>query len=273
MGPLLALGAAATFGVADFLGGRSARHAPVVAVTALTNVAGGILAVVLLVVVGGRWSPGAVVWGTAGGAFGLFGLVLLYSGLASGANALVSPLSAVVAAVVPVTAGIALGDRPGHVAMLGLSLTAPAIWLLAGGELRMAGTARRPLVFGLGAGVGFGTFFTLLAQAPDDAGAVPLLMARIVSVTVLLGAVLVIRPGMPAPRWQGVSLVAGALDMSANGLFLWSTRHGDLAVVGALVSLFPATTVILAVVVLGERLRRSQQGGLVLALVAAALLS
>ncbi len=91
--------------------------------------------------------------------------------------------------------------------------------------------------------------------------------------TILVIAVVVTRPGVPAPRILGVAIVAGALDMAANGLFLWSTLDGDLAIIGALVSLFPATTVLLAVVFLGERLDRKQITGLALAVTAAALLS
>ena len=116
-------------------------------------------------------------------------------------------------------------------------------------------------------------FFALIAQTPDDAEAVPLVAARATSVTILIIAVVVTRPGAPAPQVLGVAIVAGALDMAANGLFLWSTLDGDLAIVGALVSLFPATTVLLAVVFLGERLDRKQITGLALAITAAALLS
>jgi drug/metabolite transporter (DMT)-like permease len=113
----------------------------------------------------------------------------------------------------------------------------------------------------------------VLAQAPDDAGAVPLLAARVASVTALLLAGLVARPSAPAAGAVGVALVAGTLDMTANGLFIWSTLDGELAIVGALVSLFPVTTVLLAVVVLGERLDRLQLAGLGLAVAAAAMLS
>ena len=273
MPALLALASACTFGVADFLGGMATRRASVVAVTLLTNVAGAVLAVVLVVVVDGRWSGDAVVWGGLGGLCGLAGLVLLYQGLAIGPNRLVSPLSAVIAAVVPVVVGLATGDRPGALALAGLCLAPVAVWLVAGGDLRLADASRLPLLLGLGAGLGFGTFFVVLAQAPDDAGAVPLLAARVASVTALLLAALFARPSVPAAGAVGVAVAAGTLDMTANGLFLWSTLDGELAIVGALVSLFPATTVLLAVVVLGERLDRLQLAGLGLAVAAAAMLS
>lgn len=273
MPALLALAGACTFGVADFLGGLATRRAAVMAVTLASNLAGGALAVVLVVLVDGRWSAGALGWGAAGGVAGLIGLLLLYQGLADGPNRLVSPLSAVVAAAVPVTAGLSLGDRPGILAIVGLALAPVAIWLVAGGDARLADAPKRPLALGIGAGLGFGTFFVLLAQAPDDAGALPLLASRSASVTLLLIAVLVARPAAPAVPVVGVALAAGALDMTANGLFLWSTIDGDLTVVGALINLFPAPTVLLAVVFLGERLDRKQIAGLGLAVVVAALLS
>lgn len=273
MPALLALAAACTFGVADFLGGLATRKAAVASVTLITNVAGAALALVLVLLIDGEWSVAAIAWGGIGGFAGLIGLLLLYQGLADGPNRLVSPLSAVVAAAVPVGVGVWLGDRPGLLAVAGLVIAPVAIWLVAGGDLKMADASKRPLALGIGAGLGFGTFFALLAQTPDDAGAVPLLVARITSVTILVVAAMVMRPGKPAPSVLAVAVLGGALDMTANGLFLWSTLDGDLAIVGALVSLFPATTVLLAVAFLGERLDRKQLAGLALAVVTAALLS
>ena len=98
-------------------------------------------------------------------------------------------------------------------------------------------------------------------------------MARVASVAVLIIAAVVTRPPTPVRSAVGIGIVAGTLDMTANGLFLWSTLDGDLAIVGALVSIFPATTVLLAVAVLGERLDRKQTLGLAFAVTAAALLS
>lgn len=262
------------FGAADFAGGYATRRTPVATVTLITNVVGVVLAVGLVLALGGAWTTPSMAWGAAAGACGLSGLVLLYLGLAQGPNGLVSPLSAVVAAAIPVVVGIAGGDRPDRWAVAGLLVTPLAIWLVAagGGGSRSSALAR-PLVLALGAGIGFGLFFTCLAQTPDDAGAVPLLAARATSTTVLLLAATRRRAG-PVPRSAlALPVLAGTLDMTANGLFLWSAREGDLAVVGALVSLFPVTTVLLAVLLLGERLSRAQVTGMVLAVGAAALLS
>ncbi len=273
MAALLALVSAAVFGAADFTGGYATRRTPVLTVTLLTNLVGALMAVGLVVVIGGSWTPAAVGWGAAGGAGGLAGIVCLYQGLASGPNRFVSPLSAVLAALLPVTVGIMSGERPGTLGFLGLALAAPAIWLVAGGDARVGGVARSTLLYTLGAGVGFGLFFTFLAQTPDDAGAVPLLAARTTSsLLVGLGAAWR-RPTRPAKDELALPLLAGALDMTANGFYLWATREGDLAIVGALANLFPVTTILLAIVVLHERLTRPQAVGLALAVVTAALLS
>jgi uncharacterized membrane protein len=216
MPAVLALAAACTFGVADFLGGVCTRRATVVAVTLTTNLAGAALAVVLVVTIDGAWTTGAVAWGAAAGLAGLIGLVLLYRGLADGPNRLVSPLSAVISAIVPVVIGVSLGDRPSTLAIAGLAVAPLAIWLVAGGDIAMTDTSRRPVLLGVGAGLGFGAFFALIAQTPDDVGAVPLLAARTTSVSILLLAALVTRPAVPTPQVLAVGIVAGALDMTAN---------------------------------------------------------
>ncbi len=285
MAALLALAAAAVFGAADFTGGRATDRAPVLTVTLMSNAIGVALGLALVAIAGGTFDQPTVAWSAAGGLCGLGGLVLLYRGLAVGPNRLVSPVSAVVAAVLPVGVGIASGERPGMLAVVGLALAAPAIWLVAGGDLQPAttGTARdaaddgSPIVLAIGAGLGFGLFFTCLAQTPDDAGAAPLLVARLVSTTTLVAAFALWRrrTSNAGIDRQGLRLaaLAGTLDMSANGLFLWSTLHGDLSIVGALVSLFPVTTILLAMVLLGERMTRAQALGLALAVVTAALLA
>lgn len=273
MSSLLALGAAAVFGVADFVGGRASARTSVMTVTLISNIVGGLLAGLLVLVVATRWSVEAVAWGGLGGVVGLVGLLLLYHGLATGPNRLVSPVSAVVAAVVPVVVGIASGERPETIAVVGIVLTPVAVWLVADGAWRLADD-RRSLAVAIGAGLGFGAFFVCLAQTPDDAGASPLVAARIASTTVLV-VIALGRRGGARPTRSAVALAAGAgvLDMSANGLFLWAVQDGDLAITGALVSLFPATTIALAVVVLDERMRPRQVAGVATALLAAALLS
>lgn len=273
MSSFLALGSAAVFGVADFLGGRAGARQPVLRVTFVSNTVGGLLAIVLAALVTTTWSTAALVWGAVGGAAGLLGLLLLYHGLATGPNRLVSPISAIVAAVVPVVVGVTSGERPGAVAALGLVLTPIAVWLIADGAWQ-PGADRRSVLVAVGAGIGFGAFFACLGQTPDDAGAAPLVAARVASVGILLVVAASRRSGIAMPPAAlGIAAAAGALDMTANGLFLWAVQDGDLAITGALVSLFPATTVLLAVVVLHERIAARQLLGIGIGLLAAALMS
>lgn len=273
MPALLALVSAAVFGAADFTGGHATRRSPVLTVTLISNLTGAVMAAVLVLVLDTNWSPAALAWGAAGGGFGLVGIVLLYQGLAGGANRVVSPLSAVLAALIPVAVGILGGDRPDQSGVIGLVLAGPAIWLVAGGDVGIGAASRRTLTLAVGAGVGFGLFFVCLAQTPDDAGPVPLLAARAASTALLLMVAFRQPPAGSGSVALGWSALAGALDMSANGLFLWSTVDGDLAVVGALVNLYPVTTILLAIAVLRERLTRAQALGLTLAIVTAVLLS
>ena len=275
MPSLLALTAAAVFGVADFVGGRASTRQHVLRVTLVSNIVGGLLALVLaLVFVDSTWEASSLAWSAIGGIGGLVGLLLLYHGLATGPNRVVSPVSAVVSVIVPVAVGILSGERPETLAIIGLALTPIAVWLIADGAWRLGGD-RRSLAIATGAGMGFGAFFACLAQTADDAGAAPLVAARVASVAVLVVIVAVSRPG--AGRMPGdaiaIAAAAGALDMTANGLFLWAVQGGDLAIVSALTSLFPATTVLLAVVVLHERIRARQLVGIALGLAAAVLLS
>lgn len=274
MPALLALISAAAFGAADFAGGFATRKTSVLNVTLVTNTVGVVLAAGLVAILGGTWTVETLAWGAAGGICGLIGLSLLFLGLASGPNRVISPLSAVLSAVLPVAVGLTTGDRPDSAAIVGLILTPLAIWLVAGGDSHIDAASRKSLGYGIGAGIGFGLFITCIAQAPEGSGALPLLAARTASSTLVILVVLLKGRPKEFPKSAiTIAAIAGSIDMVANGLFLWSSREGDLAVVGALVALYPATTILLAIILLHERLNKAQAVGLVLAITAAVLLS
>lgn len=285
---VLALGSALGFGTADFAGGQATRRASVLRVALISNLVGGLLALLLLGPVASEPTVAAIGWGAASGVCGLAGIVLLYLGLARGPNTVVSPLSAIVAAAVPVLAGLIDGDQLGGRTGVGLVLAPFAIWLVAGGGLEFDVTAGSTTWMGIAAGLGFGSFFACIAQVPADAGVTPLIAARAVSTGILAvaaGVVAVrgrstspaqeIPPATPRGSWTGLGLavVAGVLDMSGNALFLWAANVGQLAVVAVLTNLFPVVTIALAIAVLGERLARPQIIGVALTLTVAALLS
>lgn len=290
MSVVLALGAAVVFGSADFLGGLASRRRAALAVALLSQLAGLVaLAAVLPFLGPATVTPRDLGLGALGGLFGASGVVLLFRSLAQGPMSVVAPTAALSASVVPILAGLLLGERPGPSAAVGILVALAAVVLITregprdaepllgdaaegagrGGALRVAGTA-------LAAGALFGLFFVCLHGTGDDAGLYPLLGARLASVP-FLAVLLATRGGgirgALGGRGLATIVVSGILDMAANVLYLLALRHGMLAVVSAVTGLYPATTVVLAQTVLDERMRRPQIAGLAIAAVAATLVA
>jgi drug/metabolite transporter (DMT)-like permease len=277
----LALASAALYGAADFLGGLAARRTNAIAVVVIAQVSG-LAALVLMLPLLPRSTPSQDdwMWGAAAGITGGIGVALLYRALAMGSMAIIAPITAVCAVIVPVTAAFALGERPGTSAIAGIALAIVAIVLVslpgtgpvrpehrrAMVDMRGAGTA-------LASGVAIGLFFITLAQTSADAGLWPLVAARGVSSFLFLLLALAVRRSMQMPQPVLTIVVAGGvLDMLANVLYLLATREGLLSMVVTLSSLYPASTVLLARVVLGEQLSRVQTAGIACALGAVVLI-
>ncbi len=273
MTSVLALFSATVYGVADFLGGRATAGDSVRRVMFASQASGTVAALLLTGVIASEWSVGAFLWGAVGGVTELGAFMLLYRALATGPNRIVSPVTGVVIAAVSVVVGLATGEHPSGRATAGLVLTPIAVWLIADGALDRE-QDKRPLAYAILGGVGFGVFLACLDQAPVESGAVPLVAARAVPAALLFCGALLHPIAQPLDK-QAVlfGAIIGFLDMAGNAMFVWAVHRGDLAITGALVSLFPATTIVLAVIFLGERLRTRQLVGVGLALLAAALLS
>lgn len=283
MAAVLALLSAAGYGAGDFLGGLAARRLPPAAVVLRSNFIGllGLLAVTPFLATADVAARDLVI-GAGGGLAGCFGVVLLYRGLARGVMSVVAPITAVLTALVPVAVGLATGERPSVVALVGVPLALVAIALLArepgDAHERSHGMTANDLVLALGAGLGFGIFYVALDATGDDAGLWPVVAARVASVVVLTTLTLVTpsaRAGdrariPPAPL---LLLGCGVLDAAGNALFLLATQRGLLTLVAVLGSLYPASTLLLARLVLGERLAVAQRGGVVLAGAAVVLVS
>jgi drug/metabolite transporter (DMT)-like permease len=290
----VALPAALTYGIADFAGGLAARRAPVLVVTLIVHFAGLLTLLATVWMLPGSPSVAAFAYGAAAGIAGASGLLLYLRALAVGPMGVVAPLSAVVGAGLPLAIGLVAGERLGPVTILAIVVALAAILLATAGTRRDA-AASTGLVLGLAAGVGFGLFFAILDATPDDSGLWPLLGGRIVSVTLL--AALVLHHRLPLPtrsrslvpagapdagltssvsgsrRPVRLMVVSGVFDVVANVLFLVATRLGNLGVSAVVVSLYPVVVVLLARVVLGERLTRVQLTSAGLALVASVLLA
>jgi drug/metabolite transporter (DMT)-like permease len=273
MSPFLAFLSAVAFGGADFLGGLATRKSGrVFSVVVLSQVAGLAMVLVVLAISGGELIESDIGWAAGGGVAGSAGLVLLYRGLSIGTMSVVAPLSAILTAVVPVGWGLMTGERPSLLALLGIPLALVAIALVSGarlGQFRQgAGT-----IEGIGAGVGFGVFFILIANS-DSAELWTLTFARLASISVIITIALVSRASLRPGKGSGrLILGAGTIDMVANLLFLMAERRGLLTLVSVVTALYPASTVVLARIFLLERLSRTQWIGLFLAAVGVALIS
>jgi uncharacterized membrane protein len=268
VGALLAALSAVVYGSADFLGGLASRRAPATTVTVTSQLAGLLVLVIAVPLVGGHGPlTHAIGIGALGGLAGGLGVMLLYRGLAVGTMSIVSPVTAVCAALVPLVVGLALGERPGALALVGVVCSVIAIVLVSlvpgeGGQR----DARAVVLIALAAGVCFGGFYVALAKAGRASGLWPLVGARPASIGIALLLARVRREPALVPRVGAATAVAtGLLDMTANVLFLEAARHGQLAVVGVLGSLYPVSTVVLARTIGHERLRAVQIAGLALA--------
>lgn len=235
----------------------------------LSYPAGVVLMALLMPLLPGRLDAATVCWAAAAGLAGTLGVLLLYVGLAIGPMSVVAPLTAVASAVVPAATGVVLGDRPPAIAYAGVALALLAVVLVSRGPTAPdAGrrVARRTVGIAFTAGVAFGVYFVLLARAPEASGGWPLLVSRATSsVAVLAIALAAGRLGRTSRRVWPVALLAGSLDALANVGYLLAVRQGLLALVPVVVALYPAATILLARLVLGERTGGAQRVGLVVA--------
>jgi drug/metabolite transporter (DMT)-like permease len=272
---LLALGSSLAYGCADFLGGLGARKAHVLRTVMVAAPASLAVELLLWPVLGTSFSPGAVGWGAASGVASAVAFALLYKTLAIGPMNVLSPVTALVSAALPVSVGLMQGERLGTAGLLGLPLALIAVALVSAGHgAGSSRPSRTALLLAFGAGSAIALQLIFLHQAPADSGVAPLIVGRAVSTAVTLTAAGVMRRrlGSEKPAYA-MSAAAGVLDSVANLLFLIAVRSGDLTVVAVITALYPVGTVLLARSVLAERIHRGQLVGLGTAAVAVSLLA
>ena len=263
---LLALLASAAWGVADFLGGALSRRVATVRVLLWSQACGLGLSFAVLAL-GGWRTPGAWLWWAVGaGACSAVGTACFYRALALGTMSVVAPITGT-SLVLPVVAGVVLGERPSGWQVLGIVLAFFGVVLASGPELRGVGVGRTAVLLAVAAAFGFGGTLALVPRAGPDRWAMVTATTALVMV-VLVGVVAVVRP--PAgPPLRGSSLAGvaaiGALTVAAFGLYAYVSTRGLVAVLAVLASLYPVVTVVLAQVVFGERLRGVQLLGVVAA--------
>lgn len=275
MAVVLALIAALSWGISDFLGGTlSKRHGAWV--TAIAVQVGAVVSTAAAAfALGGSPTASDWLWGSASGLGVGLGTAFLFRGLSTGRMGVVAPISAVGSALVPVAVGLATGDRPGLLAAVGIVAAIPGIWLIAASaEGPQTSAPSTGIMDGAIAGLGFGAGFACLDRVSPAAGLLPLVSEQVVSlVPVVLLAVLTRRAFWPRTRSAWTAAWLGPLGTVANACLLWAIQAGMLSVVSVLVSLYPAATVALAAIVLRERIHRAQWVGLALAGVAVGLIS
>ncbi|QDO03387.1 EamA family transporter [Streptomyces sp. RLB3-17] len=272
---LLALGSSLAYGCADFLGGLGARKAHVLRTVMIAAPASLAVELLLWPFLGASFSAGALGWGAASGIASAAAFALLYRTLAIGPMNVLSPVTALVSAVLPVAVGLLQGEHLGTAGLVGLPLALVAVILVSAGHgAGSARPSRTALLSAFGAGGAIALQLVFLHQAPSDTGVAPLIIGRAVSSAVILAAagLMYRRLGSERPAYA-MSTAAGVLDSMANLLFLLAARSGDLTVVAVITALYPAGTVLLARSVLAERIRRGQLVGLGTAAVAVSLLA
>lgn len=228
--------------------------------------------------IGGDVSQGAVVWGVLCGVSQAFGVWWFYAALGSGPISVVSPLTAILVAGIPVGVGLALGERPGLIAGVGVVLALIAVVLVSreasDEDVKEHRFTPRVAWLTVGSGVAFGLNFVLIDQAPVEARLWPLVFAR-ASATALVILIAALSANLRPPSGNPLKLavLAAFLDFGANIAMLLALQAALLSLAGVLMSLYPAATVLLAIVVLRERVTRWQAFGMVLALGAVGMIA
>ncbi|MEU9317949.1 MULTISPECIES: EamA family transporter [unclassified Streptomyces] len=272
---LLALGSSLAYGCADFLGGLGARKAHVLRTVMIAAPASLAVELLLWPLLGASFGAGALGWGAASGVASAAAFAMLYRTLAIGPMNVLSPVTALVSAALPVGVGLTQGEHLGAAGLVGLPLALAAVVLVSAGRgAEMARPSRTALLLAFGAGTAIALQLVFLHQAPSDSGVAPLIVGRAVSSAITLAAAGLLhrRLGSERPAYA-MSATAGMLDSLANLMFLLAARSGDLTVVAVITALYPAGTVLLARSVLAERIHRGQLVGLGTAAVAVGLLA
>ncbi len=273
---LLALISSLSWGVADFLGGLAARRAGATQVLAVSYPSGAIAITFLAIfVVPGTLSTDLIGISLLAGIVGTIAITLLYAALVRGQMGVVSPITAVMSGAVPVLVGLFRGEQPSGYAFAGMGLAVIAVVLVSRESAHHHG---KTPIFAIGlaiaSGIAIGTYLTIIGLAPDDSGVWVATLGRWFSTIIMITFVVVVVRSFNKSTfpWK-LAIITGVLDSTANGLFQLASQRGLLSIVAVLGSLYPAATVVLARVVIKERMNRLQSVGVLMALSAAVLLA
>lgn len=274
MAAVLALLTSVLYGTGDFVGGLTTKRNRAIVVLFHVQVFGGLGLAVTMPLYGAVFYWRDVLIGVSAGWIGLIGLGLLYRGLARGPMAVVAPLTALTSALVPVAWDLASGSRPGTLTGIGMLVGLVAVVVVSSAtDDDEAPVTFQVVAEALLAGCGFGFFFAALSETSDDGAPWPVLGSRVATVTIMIAILLIRRIDVSQAADRGLMFLGGLCDTGANVVFLFALRHGSLAPVAVLASLYPAATVLWARVILHERLDARKIAGLATALLAVALIA
>jgi drug/metabolite transporter (DMT)-like permease len=268
--------AAVLYGVGDFAGAFASRQINVVTVLLYSYPVGALLMVAMLPFFPGHLTAHVALFGVLGGVAGTVGVMTMYGLMAIAPMNIISPITAVLAAMVPVVFGVITGDRPHVTAWFGIALGVVAVVLVSrtGDDHPSGPIAPRIIALAFLAGVGFGCYFIFLARAGSGSGMWPLVISRFASPIALLPIAVQRRSfARLSGRVLGIALIAGSCDALANLFFLLASHAGLLSIASVLTSLYPAMTVVLAITLLHERTGPLQRAGLGLAAAAIVLIT
>ncbi|HNB37587.1 MAG TPA: DMT family transporter [Anaerolineales bacterium] len=276
---LLGLASALSWGAGDFTGGLAARKVGAYRSVFYAEVVG-ILFLFLVIALTGEDMPGTrtMLFSALAGALGTIGLMLLYHSMAVGVMSIAAPVSALLAAALPVAVGIFSEGFPSILTLIGFGFALAAVWMISQSEggvkdiLSHLSDLKLPLL----AGIGFGFYFVFMHEATRDGGTLiwPMVFSRTGGLLLITMYLLVTRADWRIDfRALPIISVNGILDLGGNFFFILAGQAGRLDVASVLSSLFPGATVLLAWIILKERLNRNQWMGVVCALIAIVLLT
>lgn len=274
LGSILALASALTWGSGDFCGGLATRRQHQFVVLAWSALSGILLMAALAWLTTEAWlTTASIWWAVAAGAGGALGIASLYKGLSLNQAAAVAPTAAVVGAALPVVFGIFTQGVPNTLQLAGFAVAFAGIWLVSQSSETGGRTSRDALALALLAGAGFGSFYILISQVQTNAVFTPLIVARSTNFVLALLLLAAIRKRLTSPLTNPMALLAGMLDAGGNAFFLLARQFTRLDIATLLSSFYPAATVVLAWLVLRERVAPRQWGGAALCLAAIALIT
>lgn len=270
----LALVVALFAGVSDFLGGLASRATSSIAISAAAHAVGIVLTVALALVIGGSPTATDMWWGAAAGLGSAVGLTAIYTGYAKSTIAVVAPVAGVGSVSVPVLWSAIDGDHLSKQAWVGVGLGVVAIFLVSLSQSTSRGSTATALGYGfIGAG-GLGFLLLAFSRSSADSGIWIVAPSRVSGAAVLLLILRLTRTPFTVPRKALPTIVVvAALSSSANAAYAVATREGSLATVAVVASMFPAITILMAWLVLKERIRVVQLTGIVVAMMAVGLIA